>query len=41
MHDKMLDLVIHVDGGGVGPVVIAVALVIIFAAVVVFVMKHK
>jgi hypothetical protein len=41
MPNKMLDLVIHVDGGGVPSVLLAVALVILFAAVIVVIMKRK
>lgn len=41
MHDKMLDLVIKVDGGNMYSTLMTIAIVIIFAAVIVFVMKRK
>ena len=41
MNDKMLDLVIKVDGGDPASALLAVALVVLFSAVVAFIMKRK
>lgn len=41
MNDKMLDLVIKVDGGSPYSVLLAISIAIIFAAVAAFIMKHK
>jgi len=41
MNNKMLDLVIKIDGGGTSPMLLAVGLVVLFAVVVALIMKRK